>query len=161
MPEAPEPARTVGGKARCTFVALVGLVVLVPLLLPARAAAANAPSAVISSVAVKHTARAAGFAGAVDARLRMCLSVGPRAVVLVEETRMLGTLTTASERWRDPLGVDLDQVRPYACVDDYRLSWALKSRFVGPGTYAVRIRIRDGYGRLSKAVSFSLQPGLA
>ena len=132
------------------------------LALPARAAAAQAPTAVISSVAVKHTAPASsGYAGSVEVRLRICLNVGPRAVLLVDETRKLGTVTRASESWRDPLGVDLDRVRPYACLNDYVVSWALRSRFVGPGTYTVHIRIRDGYGRLSKAASFSLQPGLA
>lgn len=79
---------------------------------------------------------------------------------LAEETRRLGTVTRASESWRDPLGVDLDR-RPYACLGNYVVSWALKSRFVGSGRYTVRIRIRDGYGGLSHTVSFSLQPGLS
>jgi hypothetical protein len=147
--------------ARRMCLALAAFALVAPLALPARAAAAQAPTAVISSVAVKHTARASsGYAGTVEVRLRICLNAGPRAVLLVDETRMLGTVTRASESWRDPLGVDLDRIRPYACFGNYVLSWALKSRFLGPGTYTVRIRVRDGYGRLSNTASFSLQPGL-
>ena len=148
-------------RLRRLWLTLAVLALATPLLLPGRADAARAPTAVLTSVAVKHTARSNGFAGTVAARLRICLSVGPRAVLLIEETRRVGTVTRARESWREPLGVDLDRVRPYACIGNYALSWALESRFVGPGSYTVRIRVRDGYGRLSDSVSFSLQPGLS
>jgi hypothetical protein len=147
-------------KTGWTGLALATLALLIPLTLPAEAAAAKAPSAVITSVAVKRTAPSDGFAGSVDVRLRLCESVGPGATILVRETRKIGTLTKASERWSDPTGVDLTRIYPYGCVSNYQVSWALKSRFVGPGTYTITIRIRDGYGRLSRPASFSLQPGL-
>ena len=91
----------------------------------------------------------------------ICESVGPGATLLVRETRKVGTLTTASKRWSDPTVVDLTRIYPYRCVSNYQVLWALKSRFVGPGTYIVTIRIRDGYGRLSRPASFSLQPGVS
>jgi hypothetical protein len=87
-----EPTTSKTGRTR---LALATLALVVPLTLPAEAAAAKAPSAVITSVAVRRTAPSEGFAGLVDVRIRICEAVGPSATLLVSETRKVGTLTKA------------------------------------------------------------------
>lgn len=45
----------------------------------------------------------------------------------------------------------------YTCVSSYLISWAVQARFVvGGGTYAVSIRIRDAFRRLSSPGSFTV-----
>lgn len=116
------------------------------------------PMVTLSSVTVKRSAASGGYAGSVDVRVRVCLSVGPGAVFVIEEKRKVSGMTKASDRWVDPLGVDLDRVYPYECVSGYQLSWTRKARLSGPGTYAVTIRVRDGYRSVSAPVSFSVSP---
>lgn len=139
--------------------ALIGVVLSLALPTPA-AARAESPRLELASVSVRRTAPSAGFAGSVSLRLRVCASIGPRAVIVVQESRRVGGVTKARDRWSDPLGVDLDQVQPYECVSGYRLAWAARSRlFVGPGIYNATIRVRDGYGKVSAPVSLTLRPG--
>jgi hypothetical protein len=124
------------------------------------AAGNEAPTLELTSAAVKRTKPNGRFAGSVTLHVRMCLSVGPRAQLIVTETRRLGAAVKARATWTDPLGVDLVKVYPYDCVSGYMLSWVLGTRFsVGPGTYTVTVRLRDGYGRLTAPVLVSLRPG--
>ena len=91
-------------------------------------------------------------------KFRLCISVGPRAVLLTRETRSIGGVVKATATSLDPLGVDLDHVYPYDCVNNYGSSWIVQSRLlVGGGTYAVSIRARDGYGRMSSPLVFSVR----
>ena len=126
----------------------------------AAAPAAAAPKLELTSVTVKRTPPDGGFAGVVTIRVRLCLSVGPRAQLITTETRRVGSVTKAHGQQVEPLGVDLDKVSPYACVSNYMASWALQTRFaIGGGTYSVTIRARDGYGKLSAPIAFSVRPG--
>jgi hypothetical protein len=122
--------------------------------------AAGGPSISLSRVTIERTKPDGGYAGTVDLKFRLCAIIGPRAVILVREARVLGGVTKASYNWLDPLGVDLDRVYPYACEPNYQASWIVKTRLIrGPGTYTVSIRVRDGYGRVSAPISFSLKAG--
>jgi hypothetical protein len=94
-------------------------------------------------------------AGTVDLRARICLSNGPRALLAVRETRTLHGVRQATTSWSDPLGVDLTRIYPYACVSGYVMSWILKPKLRGPGTYRATIRLRDGYGQWSAPIAFS------
>jgi hypothetical protein len=134
-------------------------VLALTLAIPA-AARPEPPRLTLASVTVKRTAPKGGYAGSVSVRVRWCASVGPGAALVVQESRRVGSVTKARDRWTDPLGVDLDRVQPYDCVSGYLLSWAVKSRlFAGPGVYGVAIRVRDGLGKLSAPLSLSLRPG--
>lgn len=105
----------------------------------------------VRSISITRTAARDGFAGSARLVVRMCLSVGPRAVILTRETRKVGARTKAVATTIDPLGVDLTQVYPYECVERYSMSWLVQSRFlVGGGTYSLNVRVRDGHGRMSK-----------
>ncbi len=133
-------------------------VLLLALSLPA--AAAEKPSLELRSVTVKRYKPSGTFAGASTVRLRLCLSTGPGAYISVHEKRSVGGKTKASNRWNDPLGVDLTRVYPRECVPNYLISWAVETRLIsGPGTYSVSIRVRDGYGVWTSPVSFSVKAG--
>jgi len=96
----------------------------------------------------------------VDLKVRLCVSVGPRAIFSVRERRSDGGKTKAGYRWVDPLGVDLTRVYPRECVSNYIIGWAIKTQLIArPGTYSVVIRVRDGYGKWSEPVSFSVKAG--
>jgi hypothetical protein len=86
--------------------------------------------------------------------LRLCLSNGPGALISVDERPSAGGVTSASDHWSDPTGVDLTRVYAYGCVSAYQIAWALKPRFVAAGT--ATIRAKDGHGRWSTPVSFSV-----
>src|SRR3954470_22480262 len=86
------------------------------------------PNVSLSSVTFKN--------GTIDVRFRMCLSVGPKAVVLTREIRRFGGRMVASASSGDPLGVDMTGVAAYSCVSNYMESWLVKKSLLGHGTYA-------------------------
>lgn len=136
---------------------VVAVALAAALALPA-AAAEPWPTITLTSVTVKRTPVRDGFAGTVSLRFRLCLNVGPRAVLITRQVRKLAGRTKAKEAATDPLGVDLDKVYPYECVPDYRLSWAVPARFLlGGGTYYVDVHVRDGFVRVSRPVLFSMR----
>jgi len=116
----------------------------------AASGARHSPTVSIASVTYRRAA------GTVDLRVRLCLSNGPGAVISIGEQRRLHGVRMASDHSVDPTGVDLTRVYPYSCVAGYQIAWALKPRLVGPGTYTATVRVRDGYGTWSAAVSFSI-----
>ncbi len=99
-----------------------------------------------------------GFAGKATIRVRFCAEIGPRAVLLIRETRKRAGATMASARSVEPLGVDLTGVVPYQCVRGFVVAWLIPARLVvGGGTYSVTVRLQDGRGRLTPSVGFSLR----
>ena len=57
----------------------------------------------------------------------------------------------------DPLGVDLGKIYPYRC-SNYQIGWLVEARLVlGVGTYSARLRVRDGRGRLSAPLAFTVR----
>ena len=57
----------------------------------------------------------------------------------------------------DELGVDLAKIYPYRC-SKYQIGWLAEARFVvGGGIYSATLRVRDGRGRLSAPVAFSVR----
>lgn len=114
----------------------------------AAAAATASPKVTLTAITFKK--------GTVDLRFRLCLSVGPRAVILTRETRRVGGRVVAANSAVDPLGVDMRDIAPYGCVSNYTSGWIVNRNLIGPGTYTMTLRVRDGYGILSKAVSFSI-----
>ena len=144
----------VGLRSFAVAAATLALTVALP------AAAAERPSVKITSVTVKRTKPDGRYAGTVNVRLRLCISVGPQAHWRVQERRTVGGRTKASARWNDPLGVDLTQIYPRECVSNYVIGWAVPTKLIrGAGTYAVTIRARDGYGKWSAPVGFSVKAG--
>jgi hypothetical protein len=115
------------------------------------------PEIVLNSLAFKRTAVRAGFAASVDLRVRLCLSVGPRAVITTREERRVGSVVKARGITIDELGGDLGKIRPYRC-SAYQIGWLPEARFVvGGGTYSARLRVRDGRGRLSAPLAFTVR----
>jgi len=112
--------------------------------------ARRSPTIKIASVTYRRAA------GTVDLRVRLCLSNGPGAVISIAEQRRLRGVRVGSGHSIDPTGVDLTRIYPYSCVAVYQIAWVLKPRLVGPGTYTATVRVRDGYGAWSAAVSFSI-----
>ena len=120
-------------------------------------AKAPLPTISLTGLTVKRTPVSDRLAGTVDLRVRLCVSIGPRAQIIWKESRRTGSTVKAQGTTVDPLGVDLTKISPYACVSNYQISWAVQARFmVGRGTYAVSVRVRDGYGRLSEPASFTV-----
>jgi hypothetical protein len=117
-------------------------------------AASPGPKLFLTSVSVRENVT-------VDLRLRFCASIGPKAVLVVNEVRKVGRSVRTRKSWVEPLGVDAVDVGPYDCVTGWRESWLVQPRslFSGPGVYSVTIRVRDGFGRVSAPASFSLQAG--
>jgi hypothetical protein len=131
-----------------------GVVSLVP---TASAERGHAPTISITGVTVKRTAVRDALAGVASVHARICLSNGPGAAVLITETRRVGSCLKARATNIDPLGVDLSRTYPFTCVSNYLISWAVQARFmVGGGTYAVSIRIRDAFRRLSPPGSIAV-----
>jgi len=91
--------------------------------------------------------------------LNFCLSPGPGAAVVTIETRKVGRRVVARQVSSDPLAVDVSGVQPRECVSRWLESWTVPARLMGAGTYYVSMRVKDGYGQLSKAVGFSFVPG--
>ncbi len=57
----------------------------------------------------------------------------------------------------DALGVDLEKIYPYRC-SNYQIGWLVEARFVvGGGSYLARLRVRDGRGRLSAPLAFTVR----
>ena len=139
----------------CVLAATAALSLGVVTEVDARARATPPPTFTISSVSV-NASRAT-----VDVRGRLCVSVGPGAVVITREERRVGSKLVARKTWTDPLGVDVEEIYPRECVNGWRMSWLTGKRFVqaGPGVCRVTIRVRDGYGRTGPAAVVTLQPG--
>ena len=132
------------------------------LLVPAgsTALAATRPSVALSSVTVKRVPAKPSSTTVMDVRFRLCVSVGPKALFLVDEVLKVGGVTKAKNHWTDPLGVDLTKPQPFGCASRYQISWVVKPRLArGPGTYTATIRVRDAHGTVSRPMSFSYQPG--
>jgi hypothetical protein len=138
---------------------LVSACLAVAAVLAVSASAAEPLSTVtLTSLTVKRAAVHDGFAGTVSLRFRLCLSVGPRAALITRETRKVAGVTKAQATSLDPLGVDLTRVYPYDCANNYESSWIVPARLlVGGGTYSVNLRARDGYGRMSAPLLFSVR----
>lgn len=101
-----------------------------------------------------------GDAGKALIRVRFCAEIGPRAALLVRETRKVGGSTKASASSVEPLGVDLQRILPYRCFRNYVVAWLVRAKLlVGGGTYAVTVRLRDGHSRLTRPIGFSLRSG--
>lgn len=92
----------------------------------------------------------------VDVRLRVCFSAGPRARIVVHETRTLRGTERAHHEWVVPRAVEPVQVRPFSCVASWRLNWLLEPRLVGAGTYTASIRVRDANRIWARSVGFSV-----
>jgi hypothetical protein len=115
------------------------------------------PEIVLKSLTFKRTAVRGGFAASIDLRVRLCLSRGPRAVMTTREVRRVGSVVKARGTTIDELGVDLGKIYPYRC-SMYQIGWLAESRFVvGGGTYSARLRVRDGRGRLSAPLAFTVR----
>ena len=57
----------------------------------------------------------------------------------------------------DELGVDLGKIYPYRC-SMYQIGWLAETRFVvGGGSYSAKLRVRDGRGRLSAPLAFTVR----
>jgi hypothetical protein len=98
------------------------------------------------------------FAGKTTIRVRFCAEIGPHAVLLIRETRKTRGSTKASASSQEPLGVDLDRVQPYGCVRRFVVAWLVPAKLLrGTGTYSVTVRLRDGRGRLTRPIGFSLR----
>jgi hypothetical protein len=118
------------------------------------------PEIVLESLAFKRTAVRGGFGARIDLRVRLCLRRGPRAAITTREERRVGSVVKARGTSIDELGVDLGKIYPYRC-SKYQIAWLAEARFVvGRGTYSAKLRVRDGRGRLSAPLAFTvrLQP---
>lgn len=82
----------------------------------------------------------------VSARQRVCAAKG-RLTLLVRERKYLGDLA-------DPLAEHFRRrrVRHARRCQWHTFQWVLGERFFGVGTYSVRMKVRDRYGRESRAV---------
>ena len=115
------------------------------------------PAIDLESVTFKRTAVRGGFAASIDLRVRLCLSRGPRAVITTREVRRVGSVVKARGFTIDELGVDLEKIYAYRC-SKYQIGWLVEARFVvGGGTYTARLRVRDGHGRLSAPLAFTVR----
>jgi hypothetical protein len=115
------------------------------------------PEIVLESLTFKRTAVRDGFAASIDLRVRLCLSRGPRAAITTHEVRRVGSVVKARGTTIDELGVDLGKIYPYRC-SKYQIGWLVEARFVvGGGTYSARLRVRDGRGRLSAPLAFTVR----
>ena len=115
------------------------------------------PEIVLQSLDFKRTAVRGGFAASADLRVRLCLSVGPGAVITTHESRRVGSVVKARGTTIDELGGDLGKIRPYRC-SNYQIGWLVEARFVlGGGIYSARLRVRDGRGRLSAPLTFTVR----
>jgi hypothetical protein len=115
------------------------------------------PELVLKSLTFKRTAVRGGFAAGSDLRVRLCLNRGPRAVITTREVRRVGSVVKVRGTSVDPLGVDLEKIYPYRC-SMYQIGWLVEARFVlGGGTYSARLRVRDGRGRLSAPLNFTVR----
>jgi hypothetical protein len=115
------------------------------------------PEIVLKSLTFKRTAVRDGFAASIDLRVRMCLSRGPRAVITTREERRVGSVVKARGTTVDELGVDLGKIYPYRC-SMYQIGWLAEARFVvGGGSYSAKLRVRDGRGRLSAPLAFTVR----
>ena len=111
-------------------------------------ATTRAPTAELTKATVdrrKHT---------VDARLRICFSTGPHAMIVVTERRTLRGHVVAGHRW-SPQGVKPLRIYPFSCRADWRLNWLLAADLRGRGTYTATIRIRDAYDRWTPPILIS------
>ena len=121
------------------------------------AAQTRRPEIDLQTVTFKRTAVRYGFAASVELHVRLCLSVGPRAAITTREVRRVGSAVRSRGVRVDPLGVDLEKIKPYRC-SRLEIGWLVESRFVvGGGTYTARLRVRDGYGRLSAPLAFTVR----
>ena len=115
------------------------------------------PEIALKSLTFKRTAVRNGFAASIDLGVRLCLSRGPRAVITTHEQRRRGSVVKARGTTVDPLGVDLGKIYPYRC-SQYQIGWLVEARFVvGGGSYSARLRVRDGRGRLSAPLAFTVR----
>jgi hypothetical protein len=146
------------GRRRQLVAALLPLVVALAatVLVPAVTAATAAPRPTITLASATLSQKPTG--GTVSLRLRICASIGPRAVVLVTERRTIGTRRVAVNSFVDPLGVDQVGVGSYTCFS-WEESWLSPRRLSGRGTYSAVVRVRDGYGLLSLPASVSWDRG--
>ncbi|MGH3133059.1 MAG: hypothetical protein ACRDNY_04850 [Gaiellaceae bacterium] len=98
-----------------------------------------------------------GFAGTARIRVKFCAEIGPRALIRIHETRKIGASIKASRKSVARLGAGVDRIQPYRCARR-TVRWRVPSRLlVGGGTYSVNVRVRDGRGRLSQPLGFSLR----
>ena len=115
------------------------------------------PEIVLKSLAFKRTAVRDGFAASIDLRVRLCLSVGPRAVITTREERRVGSVVKARGTTVDELGVDLGKIYPFRC-SKYQIGWLVEKRFVvGGGSYSAKLRVRDRHGRVSAPLAFTVR----
>jgi hypothetical protein len=115
------------------------------------------PEIVLKSLTFKRTAVRGGFAASIDLGVRLCLRRGPRAVITTHEERRRGSVVKARGTTVDALGVDLGKIYPYRC-SQYQIGWLVEARFVvGGGSYLARLRVRDGRGRLSAPLAFTVR----
>jgi len=114
------------------------------------------PEIVLKSVTFERTAVRGGFGASIDLGVRLCLSRGPRAEITTREVRRVGPVVKARGTTVDELGVDLGRIYPYRC-SKYQIGWLVEARFVvGGGSYSARLRLRDGQGRLSAPLVFTV-----
>ena len=117
------------------------------------------PTLSVISASVTVSEPRGGNAGKAFIRVRYCAQIGPRSALLFRETRKLGGLTKASSRSSEPLGVDLQELRPYTC-HRFWVAWVVRAKLlVGGGTYSVTVRLLDAHDRLTRPVGFSLRIG--
>ena len=115
------------------------------------------PEIVVKSLTFKRLAVRGGFGASIELSVRLCLSRGPRAVITTHEERRRGSVVRARGTTVDRLGVDLGRIYPYRC-SSYQIGWLVETRFVvGGGTYLARLRVRDGHGRLSAPLAFTVR----
>ena len=108
-------------------------------------ATARAPTAELTRASVDHRAHT------VDARLRICFSSGPRAMIEITEQRTQHGHVVATHRWA-PQGVKPVSISPFSCHANWQLNWLLEPSLQGSGTYTAAIRVRDAYGRWTPPV---------
>jgi hypothetical protein len=122
------------------------------------ASSTKAPTLRLMSATVVATKIQGNSAGRATVRIRFCAEIGPRAVLLIRETRRFRGSTRATASLVEPLGVDLTVVMPHRCIARHTVGWLVASKLlVGGGTYSVSIRLRDGRGRVTRSVGFSFR----
>lgn len=104
-----------------------------------------APSVELTKVTVDHRTHT------IDARLRICFSSGPRAMITVTERRTLHGRVVARHQWI-PEGVKPIRTYPFTCHADWQLNWLPAPDLRGSGTYTAMIRVTDAYGRTTPPV---------
>jgi len=145
-----------------TIALRTGALIVAALLAPVMALAnvaesSRAPTLSVISASVTVSEPRGGNAGKATIRVKYCAEIGPRSALLFRETRKIGGLTKASSRSSEPLGVDLQEVLPYACRR-FWVAWSVRARLlVGGGTYSVTVRLLDGHGDLTRPIGFSLR----